>query len=431
MAAVARGFSGGEDQSFQMNQLREFEFRFAEICCSRPPKLSLRREVPCQQCRPPHPQPLSRGEGGRRPGEGGQASRAEMLLTEMEREYAPPAQNEMVPVSDPVFRRTQFLKAQLYLQTNRVDLAKGLLQSLYQREEPITSRREDYLKAADLLAKARLPVAARAVRQEMYEELIRQDASANTHYSGLAEVHLEAKQPARAVAVLERMRHLRASEEGHRFAAQLLWKYRSTKLDAASPTTLGDKAREVWRDLLKINPYATEDRLQLAEALGKPGAGEEQVLLKSVLESPASTYAQQVEAARIAGRTGALGLNLSSAELRFVAALESWRSVPKPTTSAPPLPALPAAYYAPIYAAGATSGGAALPSLDGLRRALYLHPPSGSQKDALESRFFAALIRAFDRAKRPGLLVDLFEQYGGGYGPRLFQYTDRHTRRRG
>ena len=242
---------------------------------------------------------------------------------------------------------------------------------------------------------------------------------------GLAEVHLEGKQPARAVAVLERMRHLGASEEGHRLAAQLLWKYRSTKLDAASPTTLGDKAREVWRDLLKINPYATEDRLQLAEALGKPGAAEGQVLLKSVLESRASTYAQQVEAARIAGRTGALGLNLSSAELRFVAALESWRSVPKPTTPAPPLPALPAAYYAPIYAAGATSGGAALPSLDGLRRALYLHPPSGSQKDALESRFFAALIRAFDRAKRPGLLVDLFEQYGGGYGPRLFQYTDR------
>ena len=223
------------------------------------------------------------------------------------------------------------------------------------------------------------------------------------------------------------MRHLGASEEGHRLAAQLLWKYRSTKLDAASPTTLGNKAREVWRDLLKINPYATEDRLQLAEALGKLGAAEGQALLKSVLESRASTYAQQVEAARIAGRTGALGLNLSSAELRFVTALESWRSVPTRTTFAPPLPALPTAYYAPIYAAGATSGGATLPSLDGLRRALYLHPPSGSQKDALESRFFAALIRAFDRAKRPGLLVDLFEQYGGGYGPRLFQYTD--TRR--
>ena len=420
---------GGEDQSFQQSQLREFEFRFAEYLL----QSAVRTQPAVRDATAPSPPaPLPQGEGGRRPGEGGQAerdvsrgmTRAETLLTQMEREYAPPAQNEMVPVSDPVFRRIQFLKAQLYLQTNRVELAKGILQSLHQREEPITFRRQDYLKAADLLARARLPVAARAVRQEMYEELIRQDASANTHYVGLAEVHLEGKQPTRAVAVLEGMRHLGASEEGHRLAAQLLWKYRSMKLEGASPATLGDKARKVWRDLLKINPYATGDRLHLAEALGKPGGAEGQVMLKSVLESRASTYAQQVEAARIAGRTGALGLNLASTELRFVAALESWRSVPKPTTSAPPLPALPAAYYAPIYAAGTTSGGTALSSLDGLRRALYLHPPSGSQQDALQSRFFAALIRAFDRAKRPGLLVDLFEQYGGGYGPRLFDHRD-------
>ena len=297
-----------------------------------------------------------------------------------------------------------------------------MLQSLYQRAEPITSRREDYLKAADLLAKARLPVAARAVRQEMYEELIRQDASVNTHYVGLAEVHLEGKQPAKAVAVLERMRHSgTANEEGHRLAAQLLWKYRSTKLDAASPVTLGDKAREVWRDLLKINPYATDDRLQLAEALGKPGAAEGQALLKSVLESRASTYAQQVEAARIAGKTGAQGLNLSSAELRFVAALESWRSVPKPTTPAPPLPALPDCLLRSNLRCRRDSGGAALPSLDSLRRALYLTSVRRESKGCDWSRgLFAALIRGFDRAKRPGLLVDLFEQYGGGYGPRLF-----------
>jgi hypothetical protein len=42
---------------------------------------------------------------------------------------------------------------------------------------------------------------------------------------------------------------------------------------------------------------------------------------------------------------------------------------------------------------------------------------------------FAALIRAFDRAQRLGLLVDLFEQHGGGYGPRLFQYTDSYRGR--
>jgi predicted Zn-dependent protease len=175
----------------------------------------------------------------------------------------------MVPAGDPVFRRIQFLKAQLYLQTNRIEPAKSLLQSLYQRAEPITSRKEDYLKAADLLAKVRLPVAARAVRQELYEELLRQDPLVNAHSVGLAEVHLESKQPAKAVAVLERMRHSGiANEEGHRLAAQLLWRYRSTRLDAASPVTLGDKAKEVWRDLLKINPFATDDRLQLAEALG-------------------------------------------------------------------------------------------------------------------------------------------------------------------
>jgi hypothetical protein len=183
---------------------------------------------------------------------------------------------------------------------------------------------------------------------------------------------------------------------------------------------LGDKAREVWRDLLKVNPYATDDRLQLAEALGKPGAAEGQVLLKSVLESRSSSYAQQAEAARIGGKTGAVGLNLGSAELRFVASLEGWRSQPKPTTPAPALPALQATYYAPIYAAGATSSGVALPPLDNLRRALYLHPLSRSQKNEPESRLFAGLIRAFDRAKRPGLLVDLFEQHGGGY-PRLVE----------
>ncbi|HEX2521292.1 MAG TPA: hypothetical protein VHP35_04140, partial [Terriglobia bacterium] len=252
---------GGEDQNFQMNQLREFEFKFAEYLLQSPARsqpatrgaavLSTPAQSPSPNTAPSPglqpPSPPGRGAGGE-----GAAGRLEALLTEMEREYSPPVQNEMVPVSDPILRRIQFLKAQLYLQTNRVDLAKGLLQPLYQREEPITSRREDYLKAADFLAKARLPVAARAVRQEMYEELIRQDASANTHYVGLAEVHLEGRQPAKAVAVLERMRHLGTSEEGHRLAAQLLWKYRSMKLEAASPMTLGDKAREVWRDLLKI-----------------------------------------------------------------------------------------------------------------------------------------------------------------------------------
>jgi hypothetical protein len=221
------------------------------------------------------------------------------------------------------------------------------------------------------------------------------------------------------MAVLERMRHSGiANEEGHRLAARLLWKYRSTRLDAAGPVTLGDKAKEVWRDLLKINPFATDDRLQLAEALGKPGAVESQALLKSVLESRASTYGQRVEVARIAGRTGAQGLNFAAAELRFIAALEAWRSLPKPMPPVPSLPALPDAYYAPIYASS-TAGGAPR-SLDSLRRALYLNP-SGGQKVGTDARLFAALVRGFDRAKRSGLLVDLFEQHGGGYGPRLFQ----------
>jgi hypothetical protein len=153
---------------------------------------------------------------------------------------------------------------------------------------------------------------------------------------------------------------------------------------------------------------------------------EGQALLKSVLESRASTYAQQVEVARIAGKTGAQGISFAAAELRFIAALESWRSVPKPTTPAPAMPALPGAYYAPIYAAGTAPG--ALPSLDSLRKSLYLNP-SGGQKVGTDSRLFAALVRGFDRAKRPGLLLDLFEQHGGGHGPRLFQYTDAHRGR--
>jgi len=432
------GSLGGEDQSFQQGQLREFEFKFAEYLLQTavrtqpaPRGSAAGSASPSPGLRPPSPSGRGAGGEGRQmePDTSSGMARAETLLASLEQEYAPPAQNEMVPASDPVFRRIQFLKAQLYLQTNRAEPAKSLLQSLYQRAEPITSRKEDYLKAADLLAKARLLVAARAVRQEMYEELLRQDPLVNAHPVGLAEVHLESKQPAKALAVLERMRHSgTANEEGHRLAAQLLWKYRSTRLEAASPVTLGDKAKEVWRDLLKINPFATDDRLQLAEAIGKPGLAESQALLKSILESRASTYAQQIEVARIAGRIGAQGLNFAVAELRFIAALETWRSVPKPTTPAPPLPALPDAYYAPIYAASAAGNAAALPFLDNLRRALYLSP-SGGQKVGMDSRLFAALIRGFDRAKRPGLLVDLFEQHGGGYGPRLFQYTDVHRGR--
>ncbi|HEU0006929.1 MAG TPA: hypothetical protein VFS12_13155, partial [Terriglobia bacterium] len=416
------GSLGGEDQNFQQGQLREFEFKFVEYLLQ---SAARTQPAPRGATTPLPPAPLAGGDGRR---EGGTA-RAETLLASLEREYVPPVQNEMVPVSDPVFRRIQFLKAQLYLQTNRAEPAKSLLQSLYQRTGPITSRKEDYLKAADLLAKARLSVAARAVRQEMYEELLRQDPLVNAHSVGLAEVLLESKQPAKSLAVLERMRHSgMANEEGHRLAAQLLWKYRSTRLDAASPVTLGDKAKEVWRDLLRINPFATDDRLQLAEALGRAGAVESQGLLKSVLESRASTYGQQVEVARIAGKTGAQGLNFAAAELRFIAALEAWRSVPKPTTPAPTLPAMPDAYYAPIYAAGTAGRATTLPPLESLRRALYLDP-SGGQKVGTNSRLFAALVRGFDRAKRPGLMVDVFEQHGGGYGPRLFQYADVHRGR--
>jgi predicted Zn-dependent protease len=427
---------GGEDQGLQQGQLREFEFKFAEYLLQPAARTQSAPQGAAAGTTSPSaglqlPSPSGRGAGG----EGAQAERdvsrgterAESLLASLEQEYAPPAQNEMVPVGDPIFRRIQFLKAQLYLQTNRAELAKSLLQSLYQRAEPIASRKEDYLKAADLLAKALLPVAARAVRQVMYEELLRQDPLVNAHSVGLAEVYLESKQPAKALAVLDRMRHAGiANEEVHRLAAQLLRKYRSTRLDAASPLTLGDKAKEMWRDLLKINPFATDDKLELAEALGKPSVAESQALLKSVLESRASTYAQQVEVARIAGKTGAQGLNFAAAELRFIAALEAWRGVPQPTTPAPLLPALPDAYYAPVYASGTVGG--ALPPLDSLRRALYLNP-SGGQKVGTDSRLFAALVRGFDRTKRAGLLVDLFEQHGGGYGQRLFQYTDTHRGR--
>ncbi|MCI0717783.1 MAG: hypothetical protein L0338_02150, partial [Acidobacteria bacterium] len=204
-----------------------------------------------------------------------------------------------------------------------------------------------------------------------------------------------------------------AASEGYRLAAQLLWKYRSTKLDAASTVTLGDKAKEVWRDLLKINPFAVEDKLQLAEALGKPGVAEAQVLLKSVLESRTSAYRHQAEAARIAGKTGAQGLNFASAELRFIAGLESWRGTAKSSTPAPLLPRLPAAYYAPIYAS--RTAGAPGP-IEALRQSLYVRPLASDTKDELNSRLFAALIRGFEQDKQLTLLVDLFEQQGEGFG---------------
>lgn len=403
------GALGGDDQGFQQSQLRDFEFSFAEYLLR--PAASVRGPTGSSSATVAAP------PQGTVPAAG---ARVETLLAEMEREYQLPVQSEAAPISDPVFRRIQFLKAQLYLQTNRAEAAEKLLYSLCRRAETIESRKPDYAKAAELLSKARLPVAARAFRQEMYEELVQQEPRANAHYLGLAEVHLESKQPAKALAVLERMRYSTVNDEGHRLAAQLLWKYRSTKLDAAA-STLGDKAKDIWRDALKLNPFATDQKLLLAEALGKQGAAEAQGLLRSVVESRASSYAQQIEAARIAGKIGSPGLNFAAEELRFIAALESWRTVPKPAVPAPALPPLTQAFYAPVYAASA-GGATAATSLEPLRRALYFHPLGGSQKDAIESRLFGALIRAFDRAKRPGLLVDLFEQHAGGYGPGMFQY---------
>lgn len=370
---------GGEDRSFQQNQLHEFMTRFAEYL------LKSRSDARVETL-------------------------LDALLKERESAAGPSGSN-----TDPLARRIQFLRAQLYLKTNRAELAKTLLQSLYRSSEPIESRRDDYLKAAELFVRARMPVAARAVREELYRELIRSDSQVNASHAGLAEVYLEGKRPALALAALQRMLHSRVdNEEGYRLAAQLLWRYRSTKLDAASTVTLGDKTKDIWRDLLKLNPFPMEARLQLAESLGKAGAAESQNLLKAVLEARQSTYQQKAEAARIAGKTALTGITYPSAELRFIAGLEAWRSTPTPTTPQPALPELATGYYGPLYAM-LPGTPPVLPPMEALRHSLYVRTFESGANDAMQSQLFAGLIRFFERAKQPGLLVDLFEQHGGTF----------------
>lgn len=368
---------GGEDRNFQLGQLIEFELGFAEVLLK------------------------SRGEG-----------RVEALLDRIQQDLEGLHGGSSALLSDPISRRVQFLRAQLFLQTNRAEAAKALLQSIYQRKEPIHRRREDYQRAAGLLRQARLPVAARAVSAELYLELIKSDPLLDANYIGLAQVYLEGKQPAAALETLEKMRLSSAdNQEGYRLAAELLWRYRSTKLDN-SGATLGDKAREVWRNLLKLNPQAWEGRLRLAEVAGRANLPEAQGLLKAVIEARQSTYQQKVEAARIAGRTGATGLTFESAELRAIAEIESRRNAPKSAVSAFPALSLPGGFYGPLHAARSPVAPGAAPALDNLRQALFLRPMSGGTQEAHNSRLFGELIKALERARKPGLLVDLFEQYG-------------------
>jgi len=337
--------------------------------------------------------------------------RVDTLLDSLEKDRA--SAGLSAAHEDALEHRIRFLRAELYLQTRRMEDAQTLLQTVYRRSGPIESRRDDYLKAADILLKASMPVAARAVREELYRELIRNDSQANANYLGLAEVYLQGRQPVRAVAVLEQMLQSRVdNEEGYRMAAQLLWRYRSTKLEAASTVTFGDKAREIWRNLLKLNPFSSEAKLQLAEALGKAEAAETRTLLKSVLEARQSAYPQKAEAARIAGKTALTGMTYGSEELRFIADLEAWRSVAKPAAPRPAPPPLTAAYYGALYASRPGGPPGSL-SLEALRHSLYVRPLGSGARNEMQSRLFATLIRAFEVAKRQELLVDLFEQFGG------------------
>jgi tetratricopeptide (TPR) repeat protein len=381
---------GGEDRNFQTTQLMEFELVFAEFLLK------------------------SKGQ-----------SQAEPLLDRVERELVSLRGPDVDLAYDPMAKRVRFLRAQHYIQTNRAEAAKSLLQSIYQRSGPIESRREDYLKAADILRQGRLPVAARAVRAELYEELIDSDSMVNASYLGLAEVFLEGKQVAWALAVLERLLTVKVDNlEAYRLAAELQWKYRSTKLESGN-ATLGDKAQEAWRKLLQLNPADLDTKLRLAEAGGTAELASTQSLLRSVAGERRSSYFQKAEAARIAGKTGVQDLPFAGAELRAIAEIERRRNAPKGTLQATPAVQLPSGFHGPIYVARSPSVPGTVPSLESLRQALFLRPMTGGTLDRLNSRLFAELIQRFEQEKKWGLLIDLFEQYGStSRRDSHFQYQD-------
>ena len=174
--------------------------------------------------------------------------------------------------------------------------------------------------------------------------------------------------------------------------------------------SLGDQSREFWRLLLRLNPKANDARLALAESLGTSGLSEARTLLKVIEDDPQSTYLQRVEAARINGKLGMRDRIFSSAELNTIAALGASGTAGKSTT-APSAKRSAPGFYWPIYAVRVSATSEPVP-LSALRQALFLRPLSDPMENDISSRLFFALIKELSKEHKPGLVIDLFEQYG-------------------
>ena len=196
------------------------------------------------------------------------------------------------------------LKTQLYLQTNRAEPARAC--SSHSISGPNRSSRKR-LPRRRILAKARLPVAARAVRQEMYENCSA-GSFGECSFRGFGGSSYRAA-ALQGCGCPGSVRHSGIANEGHRLA-QLWRKYRLTKLDAASPVTLGDKAkrglaRSAQDQSVCGRPTATGRSAWQAGSGGKPGDFEVGARIAGQHLDPAGG-----SCADCWKKTGAQGLNL-------------------------------------------------------------------------------------------------------------------------
>ena len=334
--------------------------------------------------------------------------------------------NEAVRKSmEPLQRRARFLQVQLLLQTGAQEEALRQLNAIVERQGTIYDRRDDYIKAAQLLRSAKLPEESLKVQVRLYQQLIQVEPGVNANYLGLAEAFLKGGQTGMALALVQQMLTVQIdNSDGYLQGSALLAKYGTAKPNRSpnesSPVDLQQKSREILANLMKMNPFDFEAGLRLAGMADAGSSNQAHPLLKHVLESPQSSYVQKVQAAKLAGRLNIQNLPLGSSELQILAELAHGA-----TQAASPVPNLSSisalAYFARLSAALSKSGSLSTGKMEWLRQALYVKPFEQGKKSDTSTALFAELLKAYASSKQPRLLVDLFEQNGYA-GAGYYQY---------
>ncbi|MEW5974493.1 MAG: hypothetical protein AB1898_01685 [Acidobacteriota bacterium] len=310
-----------------------------------------------------------------------------------------------------LLKRAKFLKARLLLQTGRTAEAQALLRSVYGREAPIQQRREDYLESARLLSQANLTTESRKILSELHSQMIRVEPATNAHYVGLAEVHILEGRIDDGLEVLRRM--CRAQEdnlEGYRLAADLFYRQSLNSTSSATALVLEKHAVSFLQDLIRLDPFDFDSKLRLAgftHALASQPASD---LLRSVLETPSSSYVEKVKAARLAGIRGIAALPFSSAELQYVARMNGSSGTAPAMTDRRAALTQPNAYFAALETASKATEEQPELKLEALTLALQIRPFGKGTKDEFDVLLLDHLMHSYSYTRRFDLLIDLFEQ---------------------